>query len=78
MEPNLDQSDNKDELAGDLLVGGDAIRDYLVFLGFKTVDPYYLKRSGGGWPIGKTGGQGGSLIASKRKLARHLQKITTP
>jgi len=28
------------------------------------------------WPIGKTAGDGGSLIASKRQLIRHAEKIT--
>ena len=39
----------------------------------EETDPYYLKRTGN-WPIGKTGGDGGYLIASKRKLAKHAQK----
>jgi hypothetical protein len=71
-------NDGDERLAGDLLVGADAIRDYLTFLGMPAdIDVYYLKRSGG-WPIGKTGGDGGSLIASKRRLARHAQKIAAP
>ena len=75
------QSTNDDEgddrLAGDLLVGADAIRAYLVHLGMpeKTADPYYLKRSGN-WPIGNTAGDGGKIVASKRRLIRHLEKIT--
>jgi hypothetical protein len=77
MDTNINQSD-KDELAGDLLVGRDAIRDYLVYLGMPDdIDIYYLKRLGQ-WPIGKTSGEGGSLIASKRRLARYAQKITAP
>jgi len=69
----LQQEDER--LAGDLLVGGDAIRDYLVELGMpEETDVYYLKRTGL-WPIGNTGGDGGKLIASKRRLARHTQKI---
>jgi hypothetical protein len=69
------QQDDGDERAGDFLVGADAIRAYLVHLGMpENTDPYYLKRSGN-WPIGKTGGDGGSLIASKRRLARHADKI---
>jgi hypothetical protein len=76
MDTNINQSDNTDELAGDLLVGKDAIKAFLVYLGMpEDVDPYYLKRTGR-WPIGKTGGEGGSLIASKRRLTRHAQKIT--
>jgi hypothetical protein len=78
MDTDINQSD-KDELAGDLLVGADAIRAYLVYLGMRPeTDPYYLRRAGR-WPIGKTGGKdekGGNLIASKRRLARHAQKIT--
>src|SRR5262249_4244215 len=65
-----------DEFAGDLLVGADAIRDYLVYLGLpEDIDVYYLKRAGH-WPIGKTGGDGGNLIASKRRLVHHAEKIT--
>src|SRR5262245_16256004 len=59
---------------GDLLVGADAIREFLVFLGMPRVDPYYLKRCGR-WPIGKTGGRGGSLLASKRQLARYADEL---
>lgn len=63
-------------VGGDLLVGADAILDYLVFLGMpEDTDVYYLRRAGR-WPIGKTAGDGGSLIASKRRLARHAEKIT--
>ena len=41
-------------MAGDLLVGADAILAYLVFLGMpEDTDVYYLKRAGR-WPIGKT------------------------
>jgi hypothetical protein len=70
--------DEGSDLAGDLLVGADAILAYLVFLGMpEDTDIYYLKRAGR-WPIGKTSGEGGSLIASKRRLARHAQKITAP
>ena len=60
--------------AGDLLVSAPAIKDYLVALGMPaTTDPYYLKRTG--WPIGNTSADGGKLIASKRRLARHTQKL---
>ena len=62
-------------LAGDLLVGADAIRTFLVHLGMpEETDPYYLKRSGS-WPIGNTAGDGGKLIASKRRLTRHTDKL---
>jgi hypothetical protein len=63
-----------DDLTGDLLVGADAIRDYLASLGM-DVNPYYLRKSS--WPIGKTGGRGGYLIASRRRLARHAMKLAT-
>jgi hypothetical protein len=78
----MDQNQHDEEgerLAGNLLVGGDAIKSYLIFLGWpeEKTDPYYLKRSG--WPIGKTSpGRGGKLIATKTRLARHTQKIAAP
>ena len=76
MDTNQQQHDQGNALAGDLLVGADAIRAFLVFLGMpEDVDVYYLKRAGR-WPIGKTAGEGGSLIASKRRLARHAEEIT--
>jgi hypothetical protein len=70
------QHDESDVRPGDLLVGAAAIRDFLISLGLpeKTADPYYLKRSGN-WPIGNTA-PGGLLIASKRRLTRHAEKIT--
>jgi hypothetical protein len=79
MDTSQQQNDDGEErLGGDLLVGADAIREYLTFLGMPAgTDVYYLKRSGT-WPIGKTGGDGGNLIASKRRLSRHAQKITAP
>jgi hypothetical protein len=74
MYPNQ-QQDEGHVAGGDLLVGADAIRAFLVYLGMpEGTDPYYLKRTGR-WPIGKTGGDGGSPIASKRWLARHANKI---
>jgi hypothetical protein len=77
METNPTQQDDGDErLAGDLLVGADAVRAFLVHLGMpENVDPYYLKRSGH-WPIGNTAGTDGKIIASKRRLIRHVEKIT--
>jgi hypothetical protein len=75
MDTNPTQHD-EDARPGDLLVGADAIRDFLVHLGMpETIDPYYLKRAGR-WPIGNTGGDGGNLIASKRRLVRHAEKLT--
>jgi hypothetical protein len=76
--PPLDDDDEPlvERLAGDLLVGADAIRAFLVYLGMpEGVDPYYLKRAGR-WPIGNTGGKGGKIIASKRRLIRHAGEIT--
>jgi hypothetical protein len=69
------QHDEVDASTGDLLVTGEAIRAYLVSLGMpENTDPYYLKKSG--WPIGNTAGDSGKLIASKRRLNRHAQKLT--
>ena len=64
-----------DDNAGNFLRGGDAIRRYLVSLGLpEDVDVYYLKRSG--WPIGSSGGgRGGFLLATKRRLVRHLERL---
>jgi hypothetical protein len=70
------QDEGDERLAGDLLVGADAIRAFLVHLGMpEWTDPYYLKRSGH-WPIGNTAGSDGKIIASKRRLIRHVEKIT--
>jgi hypothetical protein len=75
---NLNHDECDERLArGDILVGCDPIRAYLVFLGMPpTANPYYLKRSG--WPIGSTSGggaAGGKLMASKRRLARHAENL---
>jgi hypothetical protein len=68
--------DGDDRLAGDLLVGAEAIKSYLVYLGMPAdIDVYYLKRAG--WPIGNTAPDG-KIIASKRRLARHTQKLAAP
>jgi hypothetical protein len=77
MVPNQHHDDGDEHLAGDVLVGADKIREFLVSLGVpeKSADPYYLKRSGNGWPIGSTAAGGGRLIASRRRLSRHLDKI---
>ena len=73
--PPLDDEDESVErLAGDLLVAAPAIEAYLKALGVPKPNAYYLKRSG--WPIGNTGGDGGKLIASKRRLDRHIDKLT--
>jgi hypothetical protein len=78
MDTNQSQhvDDGDERIAGDLLVGADAIKSYLIYRGWpEDVDVYYLKRTRR-WPIGKTSGDGGSLIASKRRLDRHVEKIT--
>ena len=74
--PPLDDEPVERLAAGDLLVGADAIRAFLIELGMpkKTADPYYLKRTGR-WPIGNLGGEGGKIIASKRRLIRHTDKL---
>jgi hypothetical protein len=78
MDTTNQHDDGDERLAGDLLVGADAIRAYLIFLGMPKEgngpDPYYLKRSG--WPIGNTANGGGKLIASKRRLSNHTSKIS--
>jgi hypothetical protein len=74
MDDTNQHDDGDERLAGDLLVGADAIRAYLVLLGMpEGTDPYYLKRSG--WPIGNTASGGGKLIASKRRLSNHTARI---
>jgi hypothetical protein len=73
MTPNQHE-DGDERLAGDLLVGADPIEGYLKTLGVPKPDAYYLRRSGK-WPIGK---YGANLIASKRRLARHAEKMTAP
>jgi hypothetical protein len=77
--PPLDEP-QVERFAGDLLVGADAIRVFLAHLGMpEDTDVYYLKRAGR-WPIGSTNGGGrkggGKLIASKRRLIRHVEEIT--
>jgi hypothetical protein len=72
------QHEGDDALAGDLLVGADAIKSYLIYLGMpEEIDVYGLKRYAR-WPIGRTGRDGGKLIASRRRLANHVRKITAP
>jgi hypothetical protein len=70
------QHDEEVDPTGDLAVGADDIRAYLVSLGMPpSVDVYYLKRTGR-WPIGSTAASGGGkLLASKRRLARHVMKL---
>jgi hypothetical protein len=78
MDTSQHKDDGDERLAGDLLVGADAIKSYLIYLGWpEDVDVYYQRRVGK-MPIGKSSGDGGSLVASKKRLARHAQKITAP
>ncbi len=58
--------------AGDLLVGAGPIEAFLEALGVPNADAYYSRRAGK-WPIGK---YGANLIASKRKLKQHAEKLT--
>ena len=73
------QHDEADVRPGDLLVGAAAIRAYLIFLGMPEEggngpDPYYLK------PVRLANRQyrrrRRKPIASKRRLARHTEKLT--
>ena len=79
MDQNQHEHDEGDVglAAGDLLVGAEPIRAFLVELGMpEDIDIYYLKRAGT-WPIGNTGGGGGGkLIASKCRLLHYIQKLT--
>ena len=62
----------------DLLVGAERIKAFLVGLGMPPgVDVYYLRRAGR-WPIGSTadGTGGGKLVASRRRLAAHVARLT--
>jgi hypothetical protein len=73
---DTNQHDEADErLAGDLLVGAARIAEHISVLIGEPVDEddvYYFRRAGK-WPIGKYGAE---LIASRKKLNRHAQKIT--
>ena len=63
-----------ERLAADLLVGAGRIEDYLRTLGVPNPDAYYLRRARR-WPIEK---HGGYLVASRRQLNHHAEKITAP
>ena len=67
--------DGDERLVGDLLVGATRIAGHISKLIGEPVDEddvYYFRRAGK-WPIGKYGAE---LIASRKKLNRHAQKIT--
>ena len=75
MDTNQHEEGGDERLAGDLLVGADAIRAFLVHLGMPESTSTLTTSSGQAWPIGNTAGDGGKLIASKRRLTRHTDKI---
>jgi hypothetical protein len=68
-----------DNLAEDLLIGGKAIRDFLVKQGLSPkLDIYHKKKTKEitGIPIGKMGpGQSAPLAASKKSLLNYLRKM---
>jgi hypothetical protein len=70
-----DNTNQPDEgAAGDLLLGATRIAEHISTLVGETVnegDVYYAHKTGK-WPIGKLGA---GLIASKRRLASHGNKI---
>jgi hypothetical protein len=69
------QDDETEQAAGDLLIGGQAIRLFLISLGFSSdVDVYYMRRCGR-WPIGNDGAK---LVASKKRLNRYAERISAP
>jgi hypothetical protein len=72
MDTITKEDEATERFAGDLLVGAAAINAYLAHFGVPDPDAYYLRRAEK-WPIGKNGAH---LIASKRRLDRHAQKIT--
>lgn len=73
MDTNPNQLDDGGEHpAGDLLIGASPIEEHLRHLGVPDPDAYYLRRTGK-WPIGM---YGANLVASKRRLNRHAEKIT--
>jgi hypothetical protein len=69
METKEEAAKPADRLADDLLDGGPAIAE---FLGCNTREVYHLHKTGR-LPIGRLGRK---LIASKRHLARHANKLT--
>jgi hypothetical protein len=69
-------TDDSDLVAGDLLLGAKQIAEHMTSLGIPTDedDVYYAHRAGK-LPIGKYGAH---LLASRRRLGRHVQKIAAP
>jgi hypothetical protein len=72
---NPQQDDEDERLAGDLLRGARRIAEHISVLAGEPVDEgdvYYFHRAGT-WPIGKLGA---GLVASRKRLNRHADKIT--
>jgi hypothetical protein len=72
---DTNQLHHEGDFAGDLLVGATRIAEHiseLVGEPVRAADVYYFKKMKK-WPIGKHGAE---LIASRKRLARHAQKIT--
>jgi hypothetical protein len=72
----MDTSNQPDEvsaLADDVLLGAKSIAEHITSLGFPVdeTDVYYLHRAKK-WPFNK---YGIFLIASKRRLTRHAEKL---
>jgi hypothetical protein len=72
MDITRNEPDESDTPAGDLLIGAALIEAHLKQLGVHDPNAYYLRRVGK-WPIGK---YGANLVASRRRLNRHAEKIT--
>jgi hypothetical protein len=74
MDANHQQQQDEPD-TGDLIVGREKIREFLIALGMpETTDPYYLKARRG-FPIGNVGTGRTSLIASKKRLSNHIAKL---
>jgi hypothetical protein len=69
------QQDDERRIAGDVLIGATRIAEHISVLVGEPVDEddvYYFKRVKK-WPIGKHGAE---LIASRKKLNKHADRIT--
>jgi hypothetical protein len=72
----MNGTDDGDLRPGDLLIGAEAICAYLIELGFEDLKPakiYYLKRAGI-LPIGNLAGDAGTLVSTKSRLAKHMDR----
>jgi hypothetical protein len=76
MQATQQRDDGDEHPAGDLLLGAKQIAEYMTSLGIPTDenDVYYAHRAEK-LPIGKYGAH---LLASRRRLIRHVEKLTTP